>query len=221
MPEHSWNDLSCHLCIQARERFDRNSVCCTPPGWLFAVAMLAVVSVLYAGLVRWKIRLSRGLTGHRYRDRACRWAGFARPTTLNLPGSSSLPAAVEAATIHAVGPTQPSSGAVLDPPDADVFTTTVRHGPRGYSMRTSRLATHTWSGLSSANKSLNHLHGLTTVLHLTPAPSVVASMTFPRTRSARSPNPACGNGSPRPTNPTTTIHPTPATQRTGEQRSPS
>src|SRR5258708_3179955 len=150
-------------------------------------------------------------------------------------------------------------------------------------MRTSRLATHTRPGLSSDNKNLTHLHGLTTVSHLIPAPSVVdrhivcchqgvhmyllalpelraaqnptrstaksrccsspctptgsstsmrsastcagrcpntncpprsrSLMTFPRTRSARSPNPACGNGSPRPPHPTTTSqHPQHKTQ---------
>jgi len=37
---------------------------------------------------------------------------------------------------------------------------------------------------------------------------ITASTTFPRTRLARSPNPACGNGSPRPTDSITTIqHP--------------
>jgi ABC-type multidrug transport system ATPase subunit len=56
----------------------------TPPGWLFDMAMLAALSLLYGGLVRWKIRLNGGLTGCRYRGPGC-WAGFARPTTLNPP----------------------------------------------------------------------------------------------------------------------------------------
>ncbi|MEN3319017.1 MAG: long-chain acyl-CoA synthetase [Mycobacterium sp.] len=147
----------------------------TPPGWLFDMAMLAALSLLYAGLVRWKIRLNGGLTGHRYRGRARLLGRLRAADNAESPGgSSSLPAAVEVlATIHPAGPTQPSSGAALGALHADVFGTTRRHGPRGSSMRTSRLATHTRPGLSADNKSPTYLHRFTTVSRLMPAPSVV------------------------------------------------
>ena len=32
----------------------------TPSAWLFDMAMLAVLSLFYAGFVRWKIRLTHG-----------------------------------------------------------------------------------------------------------------------------------------------------------------
>ncbi len=41
----------------------------TSSAWLFDMAMLAALSVFFAGFVRWKIRLRRGVNGWRYRGR--------------------------------------------------------------------------------------------------------------------------------------------------------
>jgi len=147
----------------------------TPSSWLVDMAILAALSVLCAGLVRWKIRLN-SLMGHRYRGSARLLRRLRVADSADSPaGSLSLPAAVEVlSTVCSAESTQPSNGAAVGGLDADVFGATRRQIPRGSSMRTPRLATHPQPELSWANKSLTHLHGLTTVSHLTPAPSVVA-----------------------------------------------
>ena len=127
-----------------------------------------------------------GLAGHRYRGRARLLGRLRAADSADSPaGSSSLPAAVEVlSTIHPAGPTRPPKA----PRSAGCTPTCsarAGHGPRGSSIRTSRLATHTRRGLSSANKSLTHLHGLTTVSHPIPGPSVVHRHTVFCHRGAR------------------------------------
>ncbi len=94
----------------------------TPSGWLFDMAMLAALSLLYAGLVRWKIRPNGGLTRCPSRGRSRLLGRLRLADSADSPaGSSSLPAAVEVlSTIHPAGPTQPSNGAALGGVNADV-----------------------------------------------------------------------------------------------------
>ncbi|HUB55496.1 MAG TPA: AMP-binding protein, partial [Mycobacterium sp.] len=139
---------------------------------------------------------------HRYRGPARLLRRLRVADSADSPaGSLSLPAAVEVlSTVCSAGSTQPSNAAAVGGLDADVFGATRRQLPRGCSMRPPRLATDTRPELSWANKSPTHLHGLTTVSQLTPAPSVVAHhpirchrgahmdlLTLPESRAARNP----------------------------------
>ncbi len=128
-----------------------------------------------------------GLAGHRYRGRARLLGRLRAADSADSPGWQFITARRGRGALDDP-PSRtypPSKGAALGGLHADVFGTSRRHGPRGSSMRTSRLATHTRPGLSSANKSLTHLDGLTTVSHPIPGPTVVHRHTVFCHRGAR------------------------------------
>jgi long-chain acyl-CoA synthetase len=64
----------------------------TSSAWLFDFAMLAVLGIVFAGFVRWKIRLGRGAIGRRFRRRAALSVlspAHKGPSDLHLPATVS------------------------------------------------------------------------------------------------------------------------------------